>query len=181
MAKYPSIEVGDPWTADLANAMLPDYVIKSVATLRPSTTTLADDPDLQTPTLLANATYLVEFSLRYATTKEAAIKTAWNVPAGLLSANRTVSGLGQISTTGALDNTPSGTTFSSRSGVHGYATPIGYGSRDSVSNQVELRETSVVIMGATAGVIAIQWAQLASTAVNTGVFATSYVRTIRLS
>lgn len=180
MSKYPVIEVGDPVTADMLNGMLPDITYKAAATIRASTVAFSDDPDLITPTLVANGTYLVEFFLRYATTLAAAINTKWNVPVGVLSANRTVQGLGQVGTTGSKDNTPSGTLFAMRQGVHGYTTTVAYGSRDDVTLQCDLVETSTIIMGATAGPVAFQWAQLVSTAVNTVVSAGSYVKTTRM-
>jgi hypothetical protein len=174
MAKYPVIEVGDPWTADLANAMLPDITYKSTTTTRASTTTVADDPDLVTPTLVANGTYVVEFSIRYGCLDATVgFKTTWNVPVGVLSANKDVVGAGSASSEGNSNN------VFGRFGVHGYATSVQYGSRGSVGNQVHAVETSTVIMGATAGTIALQWAQATSSATGSTLNSGSYVKVTR--
>jgi len=174
VSKYPVIEVGDPWTADLANSMLADTTYKSTATPR-TNNTLADDPDLVTPTLVANGVYLVEFSIRYATTAVATtgIKTAWNVPAGVLSTNKEVLGAGSTQTDGSADND------GGRFGVHGYATTIQYGTRGSASLQLRAYEASTVIMGATAGTVALQWAQVTTSATASVVSAGSYVKVTR--
>lgn len=179
MSKYPVIEVGDPVTADMLNGMLPDITYKNTATVRASNVVFTDDPDLVTPTLAANGIYLVEFNIRYATTLAASFQTKWTVPSGVVSANRTVQGLGRVGTTGSQDNTPSGTLFTMRQGVHGYTTAVDYGSRDDVTLQVSAVETSTIIMGATAGPVALSWCQRVSTAVNTVVSAGSFVRVTR--
>lgn len=181
MATYPTILVGDTVTADLLNSMQPDFASKPSTTNRPSNVTLTDDPDLVTPTLAANGTYLVEFNVRYATTLAAGFQMRWSVPAGVTSAGYDVIGLGKTSTTGAVDNTPSGTAFSTRNGVHGYGTIIPLGSRDDVTLSVHVYSTSVVVLGGTAGTVAFAWAQAVSTAVNTNVGAASWVRTTRLA
>ena len=172
MAKYPSIEVGDLWTATLADSMLPDFIRKTAATLRPSTTTLADDPDLVVA-LLANAIYFVEMYVRYATTSAAGFKTAWTVPSGVTTSTRTVMGAGSTQVDANADND------SSRHGVHNYATAVSYGDRNSVTNQLWTLETSIVAT-TTAGNCALQWAQDTSTAVDTALSGNSFIRATRI-
>lgn len=172
---------GQRLTADLLNTNINSYLpvttIKAATTTRASTATLADDTDLVVP-VEANTTYLIEFYLKYATTSAAGFQTAWSVPAGVASSNKQVQGLGFNSGTpfATVDNTPSGTTFASRAGVHGFTTAIQYGSRNSVSLQVWAYEWSMLTTGGTAGNVALQWAQVTSTAVNTTLNSTSFAR-----
>lgn len=173
MSKFPVIEVGDPVTADMLNSMIPDITYKSTATSRASTITPTDDPDLVTPVLLANGTYLVEFSIRFACLSTIGIRTAWNNPAGVLSANKEVVGPGSTATDTNADN------ISGRFGVHGYTTNMFYGGRNVNTNQSRIYESSTIIMGGTAGAIALQWAQVTSSATATIVSAGSYVRVTR--
>jgi hypothetical protein len=168
MAKFPVLFAGQRFTATLAGQMEPDYYRKTSATTRASTTTTTSDPDLSIP-VDANTIVICEFFIKYATTTAAGFKTLWNVPSGT-SGNRQVQGLG----TGAVDN--STTSFTARSGVHGFGTSITYGSRNDVSLQVWAYEWAEVTVGATAGAVAIGWGQNASTAVNTAVFAGSFAR-----
>jgi hypothetical protein len=180
MPIYPSWNVGDIVTADGLNSMSPDYTIKGGTLIRASTATPADDPDLVTPVLAAGAFYEVIFNVRYATTLAAGFQARWTVPSGILSAGRTIQALGKTGTTGAIDNTPSGTAFSTLSRVSGYPTVVAMGSRDDVTLSVVVIETALVQMGTTAGTIAYAWSQVVSTAVNTAVQVSSYVKTTRV-
>jgi hypothetical protein len=112
--------------------------------------------------------------VRYATTSAAGFKTAWTVPAGVTSTTRTVMGAGSTQVDTAADND------AGRYGLHNYATSISYGDRNNVSNQLILIETSVVVT-TTAGNVALQWAQDASTAVNTAVGSNSLIRATRIA
>lgn len=176
MAKYPDIEVGDIWTADLANASIPDIYYKSTSTTRASTTTLADDPDLVVP-VAANGIYIVEFDLRYAclnnnTNTLAGFKTVWTAPTGTLSTNREVLGYGS--------NVVTDDNQLMRSGVHAYSTVVSYGSRNSTTLQVRAYEIGLVQLGSTAGNITLQWAQNTSNATGTVLAATSFAKATRI-
>ncbi len=173
MAKFPVIEVGDLWTADLANQMLPDMILKTAATTRASITTMADDPDLVVA-VLANANYFIEMYIRYATTTAAGFKCEWTVPAGVTSANKTILGPGSSAVDANANN------ISMRSGVHGFTTDSTYGDRNDVTLQLFAMETAIITTGATAGDVALAWAQEASTAVNTAVGAGSFIRSTRI-
>ncbi len=177
MAKYPAWVVGQRVTADLLSAMQADVVVKTTSTVRASNTTLSADPELVV-SVDANATYLIEFHVWYATTTAASFKTSWTVPAGVTTSNRDMLGLGPDT---AVDATPSSTAFATRAGVHGYATTLPYGSRNSVSLQLQAIETAIVNTGATAGTISFNWAQFVLTAVNTTVAAGSWARATRLA
>jgi hypothetical protein len=177
MAKFPVINVGDIWTADLANSIIPDVTYKTAATIRASNATLTADPDLVTPTLVANGTYLVEFFIYYATSTAAGFQTSWTQPAGVTTNGKTVQGLNA----GATDQTNA--SISMRQGVHGNTSTMSYGAGVGgvVTASVHMREAAIVGLGATAGTITLNWAQVAITAVNTQVGSLSYVRTTRLS
>jgi hypothetical protein len=173
MATYPVWEVGDLVTADGLTAMQPDFTYKSTATSR-TNNTMTDDPDLVTPTLAANASYFVEFGIRYASAGLATgFRTAWTMPAGVTTANRDVVGIGSTQT----DSDNAG----ARSGVHAYtSTIITYGTRNNNTLQIKAYETSTVFMGATAGTIALSWAQVTTGATATTVAAGSWVRVTRI-
>lgn len=172
MSKYPQILAGQRITGTLLTSMLPDIIRKLTATDRAATTTLTDDPDLTT-LLEANATYYVEMELWYAaSTLSSGIKTAWTVPAGV-TGNR--SALGMAST--VSDGTPAGV---GRWGVHNYTTAVAYGDRQSSSNLILARETSIVTTSTTAGTLALQWAQDTSDAASCRMGVGSLMRITRL-
>jgi hypothetical protein len=173
MATYPDIAVGQRITADLLTSMLPIVISKTTATTRPSTTTISDDPDLVVP-VLANASYFIEMFIRYATTSAAGFKDNWTVPASTSTANRGVIGAGSTQVDTAADND------GGRFGVHGYGTALGFGDRNSVSNQLLIVQTGVVTTAGTAGNVSYAWAQEVSTAVNTAVSAGSFIRATRI-
>jgi hypothetical protein len=160
---------GQRFTAALAAQMQPDWYVKGTGTTRASTTTFADDPDLIVP-VLANKVYLIEFWVKAAALAAADIKTIWNVPAGT-TGNRQVVGPGSTAADAGADN------ITSRWGVHAFATSIAYnGVRDSAANQFWFKEWAIVTVGATAGNIALQWAQVTSNATGSVVAAGSYAR-----
>jgi hypothetical protein len=180
MAKFPAYLAGLRVTAALLASGQTDTYVKAGATVRPSTVAFTDDPDLQVP-LAANGTFMVEFFVKYATTKAAGFQTKWNVPGTFTGPNRQVEGLGGASAAvAAQDNTPSATDFSVRFGVHAFTTAVQYGSRNSASNQVWLYEWATVVTGVTPGTVALQWCQLVSTIDNTQVTATSLARATQI-
>lgn len=173
VANYPQWAAGDPITASALNYTQGDVIVKTVATIRASTTTLADDPDLTT-TLDANATYSVEFLLKPGSNLAADFKTQWTVPSGA-SGNRTALGPGSTATDGGADN------IAMHSGTHGFATTVNYsGVRDVVTNLFFVYESAIVIT-TSSGTCAIQWAQVTSTAVNTQLGAGSMMRVKRVA
>lgn len=154
-SNYPTWAAGDPISASMLNYTQGDVIVKTSATSRTTTTTLADDPDLTT-TLDANATYLVEFFLHMVSPTGVLIKTAWTVPSGA-TGNRHVIGVGSSATDANSDN------ISSRSGVHGFTTSVTYGTRGANTNQIGAVETAIVTT-TSSGTLAIQWAQVTSSA-----------------
>lgn len=169
---YPAIAAGDDITADLLSSMLPRMIVKPAATARISTGTVTDDPDLSMQ-VEANAVYIVEFHIYYASIDAAKIKTQWTVPAGV-TGNRAVQGPGSTANQANMDN------VSMRSGVHLYNTAVTYGTRDSAVNQAFFYEESMLTTSGAGGTLALQWAQGASTATNTTVANGSWMRVTRV-
>lgn len=169
MSQYPQIAAGDELTSELLMSMIPQTAYKVSGTIRQSTTTLADDPDL-TMTLEANAVYFVEFFIQYSS-NATSIKTAWTVPSGA-SGIRGFIGLGSSAT--AADN------ISARIDAASFTSAATFGDKTSVSSVCYLTETSVVTTSS-GGTLAYQWAQLASTAEDTQVRAGSFMRVTRIA
>lgn len=171
MSQYPVIAAGQRITTSLLNAMMPAYVNKGTNTVRTSTATLADDPDL-TYQLAANASYFVEIYIKYDTTDatHTTIKTAWTVPSG---ATGTRTALGSGSTQTSDDN------VSSRHGVHNFTTAVTYGERTGGSQMWALE--TAVIDTTSAGTLALQWAQVASSTSSVTVHTDSFMRIKQLA
>lgn len=140
---------------------------------RPSTTTLADDPDL-TMQLDVTGVFRVEFHLHYASVDTARFRTAWTVPAGT-TGNRSAVGpdQGQV-----LSGTSSGGT--GRWGVHNFTTACIYGSRSDNGLQCYAFEESTMITTAT-GTCALQWAQQTSSTTASRLAQGSFMRVTRLA
>lgn len=174
-SNYPPWAAGDPITASMLNYTQGDVIVKTVATSRASTTTLADDPDLTT-TLDANATYLVEMIIHAvsAATGTPLIKTAWTTPSGA-TGNRTSFGPGSAATDTNSDN------ISVHAGVHAFTTALTYGRRStSDSVQISITETAIVTT-TSSGTLAFQWAQATSSATASQVAAGSCMRVKRVA
>lgn len=172
MAQYPSIAAGDELTAELLLSMLPRFVVKAANTTRTSTATPADDTELTLP-VEANATYFVEFFLYYSAINAEQFRTEWSVPTGT-TGNRNVIGAGSTANQSSLDN------VSGRFGIHGYATNVIYGTRNS-TNQCYAVETATVTTGGTSGNVTLQWAQGTSGSTGTVLYAGSMMRVTRLA
>jgi hypothetical protein len=113
--------------------------------------------------------------LHYAATNIGRFKTQWRVPSGV-SGNRSCIGADQGV---ILSTTSSG--GQGRYGVHNYTTASTYGTRDNSGNQCIAIEEGIVTTGATAGTIALQWAQAASSTDITRMGAGSYMTVRRLA
>lgn len=171
--QYPIILPGHDITEALLNAMHPLFAFKAAHTDRSSTTTLTADPDLVLP-LAGSAVYRVEFWLYYGAAAAGDFRTTWQVPSGA-TGNRSVLGPGQAALDGGADN------ISMRAGVHNYTTGVVYnGVRDSTVNLSLVVETATVVT-ASAGDVAIMWAQSSSNATATRLGAGSYMTARRLA
>lgn len=177
MSIYPNFTAGQKLTAALLAAGQSMIVYKTANTDRASTTTLTDDPEL-TFSLAAGAVYIVEFYLHSAAITGALFTTAWTVPSGA-TGNRSAHGL--ASTVADTSAAPAGGgAGSARAGVHGYATTVSYGNRNSGTNQVLCLEESLITTSS-AGTCALKWAQSASNATATRLAAGSWARATRIS
>jgi hypothetical protein len=172
MAVYPTFTAGQKTTASLLTSGETQFAYKTADTVRTSTTTLADDPDLAF-SLEANGVYRVEFWLHYAAVSAEQFRTAWTVPTGVTGVR---SAFGIDSTVSSA--TPSGIM---RTGVHQYTTGATYGDRNNNSNQCLAIEEAVVTVSSTAGTVAVQWAQATSGATGTRLAAGSYALCRRLA
>jgi hypothetical protein len=151
-----------------------NYAFKQTTTTRANTTTVSDDPDLKM-WLEANSKYFVEFFVTCAATIAEDIKTAWSVPAGTLTTVRRVLGPGSTQNQVDADN------LAIRIGTHVYATTVLYsGVRNSTALQFQFQEVAVVRTGATAGYVALQWAQGTSGATGALVCDDSFCRASKL-
>lgn len=149
---------------------LSNYAFKVGTTTRANTTTVADDPDLRM-FLQPNSTYFVEFFLTVAAIAAEDIKTAWSVPAGVLSTTKRVIGPGSAALENNADN------IAVRLATHVYATTVLYnGVRNSLALQFQVQEVGIVRTGGTAGYVALQWAQGTTGATGATVNADSFCR-----
>jgi len=175
MAKYPQILAGQRITSTMLRDMLPEVIVKPSTTARASTTTLANDPDLQM-TLSANAMYFVEFEILAAATNTADFKTEWTVPSGSTGLKAVLGPSSSASTQSTADPT------TVRMGCHQFGTDIVYaGVRDDNSLAFYCREWGVVTTSSTGGTLALAWAQGTSNATATQVFGGSVMRVRRVA
>ncbi|MGQ4349681.1 hypothetical protein [Streptomyces sp. SAS_275] len=175
--RYPVIYAGQRVTGTLMSSMLPDIITKNSTLTRASTTTLTDDPDL-VATLDANAFYHIVFYIHYAALDVSQIQTAWTTPSGA-SGVRSASGAAWTLAGGAATAAAADGGYS-RAGVHGYTTAVRYGTRNSASNQCVAVEESY-LSTASAGTLALQWAQGVSNASATSLSAGSTLHVRRLA
>lgn len=171
--QYPIILPGRRITDSLLNSMHPQFAFKAAHTDRSSTTAFAPDPDLVLP-LAGSAVYQVQAWLLYGAGSTGDFKTSWQVPSGA-TGNRAVLGPGSTALDGGADN------ISSRLGVHNFSTTVNYnGVRNSTGNMAFVLETAT-IWTASAGDVAILWAQNTSDGTATRLGAGSYMTARRLA
>jgi len=169
VSQYPTIPAGRRIDGNLLRSMMPDIIWKTTNEDRSSNTTLTADSDL-TVTLEANAVYLIDMEVHYATTSAAGFQTDWTVPSGATGGRSSVSnGSAQTSYLDVPGNF----------GVHAFSTAVSHGDRNSSSNQLFLLERGVVTT-TNAGTLALRWAQDVSTATVTRSGAGSFMTVRRL-
>jgi hypothetical protein len=135
---------------------------------------MTDDPDFIVP-LEANGVYKVSMHMMMSALPAAGFQTQWRVPSGA-TGTRSAVGPGTGTTVGT-----SGDVTGMHVGVHGYGTTINYGGRTSAGFLSWALEESVVIMGATAGTLALQWAQNTSNATYSRLAQGSFMEVRRLA
>ena len=158
---YPSLAVGDLWTADLAQSMVPKYYVKPSAESRNTTTTLADDTDLAS-IALAVGTYEIEllgfFHLTTTTTQK--IKTQWAFSGTWNAPVRHIIGPGSAQTAATTDAT--------ETNVRASQTSVDATYDCAVSTAFScFREWTCNAVVTVAGNLSLKWAQSASSANNT--------------
>lgn len=173
MPFYPPMIAGQELTADLFTAYQDDFVFKQVTTTRASTTTLADDPELQYP-LVANAVYRIDLYLHVASNTAAAIKTNWTYPTGASGLKEAWGADDGVT----LDTTSGGTP---RQGVHQLNTSVTYGDRQNSNTLQHLLTEGGIVTTLGAGEFALQWAQAASNATGSIVAIGSYMKIRRIA
>lgn len=170
MAQYPipggGVQLDDAFIA----AMIDNWVIKAADSTPRTAATLVSDPDLTFP-VVANATYDVEFMIRWAGLQVAGLRTGWAVPSGT-TGNRLSAGPGTANAVEGAANTTE-----MRWAINSYATAVGYTNpRNSTTSQTWSWEKGLVEVGGTAGSVTLQWGQFAANATGSIIMAKSYVR-----
>lgn len=166
MAKYPSLFVGQRWTADLASAGLADLAYKTVTTSRASTVTLTADPDF-TWSVEANALYEVFINCQWTGADTGDYQIGFTGP----------SGAGMIWNSSALS--ASATLYTNDNVFTGaMGTTVGHGII--AGSPVPLVVTGLLDTAATAGTFSFRWAQGTSNATATNLIAGSYARLTRV-
>lgn len=172
-----TVFAGDPINASDINAIIatiPLTYVKSGATSRNTTTTLADDPHLVTIPL-AVGTYDIELVMFYtlSTTTTQKIKTRWGFTGTWTSTTRACLGPGSANVAGPQDVTEA--TF------RGYVTDTQDAIYDSSTSTAysTVREIARGVVVTVAGNLSLQWAQQASSGNNTTVQAGSSFTTIK--
>lgn len=175
--RYPTIYAGQRITGLLLQSMMPDVIVKGTTEDRTSTTTLTNDAEL-TATLEANAVYHIIFYIHFAALDVSEFQSQWAVPAGASGLRSTQGAAYQLAGGAATVAAADGGYH--RSGVHGYATSVRYGTRNNASNQVLVQEESVMTT-VSSGTVALMWAQAVSNASVTRVGAGSSLHIRRLA
>lgn len=161
---YPSLAVGDLWTADLAQSMVPKYYIKPSAESRNSGgtgTTLTDDSDLQ-GIALAVGTWEIELLgfFHLTTTATQKIKTQWAFSGTWSTPVRNIVGPGSAQTAATTDATETNlqAQATNTNAVYDCSVTTAFSS---------FREWTCNAVVTVAGNLSLQWAQNAASANNT--------------
>ncbi|THA82719.1 hypothetical protein [Streptomyces sp. A0592] len=167
MAAYPSLYAGQKLTAALLSSMQPFTVIKAADESVTSSTALQDDNHLIIP-LAAASTYTIEGALFYDGVYNAGnLKLTWSLPALatiLWSPNAPATG-------GAAAYASNGTT----------AGNLTVGTYGTGGTKTTASITATVTTFGTAGNMTLRWAQDASNATATTIYAGSWLRALRIA
>ncbi|MFG2532821.1 hypothetical protein [Streptomyces sp. NPDC048516] len=155
----------------------PYLVSKPANTDRTSTTSRTADPHL-TVSLLANATYIVEFHLFTGGSTFALTVTEWLVPTGATGLKGAMGPSSAATEATAGNNNGDGITM--RSGAHNFGTTITYGRRNVNTNVCYAIETGTVTT-TSAGTLALGWAQSTSSTTFNRMAVGSWMRVTRIA
>lgn len=166
MAKYPSLFVGQRWTADLASSALDDTVVKTVTTSRASTVTLTSDPDFQFA-VAADALYRMEMNLQVTGSNTGDFQFGFSGPtgAGLIWNSQGIVAAGSLYTDDQMFTGAMGSTI-----TNGIITGL----------PVPIFVVGMVDTASTAGTFALRWAQGTSNATATNIIAGSHMQLTRV-
>ena len=170
MPAYPPLNAGTRITAGLIESAQWHFVFKQVDTLR-TNNTITIDPELQFP-LEGNAVYEVVFYAHPASTDSAGYRTNWTVPTGAAGIKECL-GVDQGNIMGNAGT-------EQRMGGHQFSTNVGYGNRDSATNQFMTVERGLVTT-AGAGIVGLNWAQISTNATAAKLAKGSYMTVQRLA
>lgn len=158
---YPSLAVGDLVTADLMQAMVPKYYVKPSVESRNTTTTLADDSDLQGIALAAGTYEIILLGFFHlSTTTTQKIKTQWAFSGTWNAPVRHITGPGSAQTALTTDATETNLRASQTSvdATYDCSTSTAFSC---------FREWTCNAVVTVAGNLSLQWAQAASSGNNT--------------
>nr|WSX25601.1 hypothetical protein OG690_37925 [Streptomyces tubercidicus] len=155
----------------------PYLVSKPSNTDRTSTTTRTADPHL-TVSLLANATYIVEFHLYVGGSTFALVVTEWLVPSGATGLKGGIGPASSATEGTAGNNNADGVAM--RAGSHNFGTTLTYGRRNVNTNLCYAIETGTVTT-TSAGTLALAWAQSTSSTTFNRVGLGSWMRVVRIA
>lgn len=160
---YPSLAVGDLVTADLLQSMVWKYYIKPSDEARNTTTTYADDTDLQGIALAVGNYHITlcgEFILSTTTTQT--LKTTWGFSGTWNTPERQITGPGSTNTaaTNVADTMNTRVQTTAQDAIYGCSAS---------SNISNFREDAINVVVTVAGNLSLKWAQSASSANNTTV------------
>lgn len=164
-----------PGTVSARNT--PYIVTKAVNTDRTSTITRTADPEL-TMSLVANATYIVEFHIHVGGSSFALVVTEWLVPSGATGLKGAIGPSSSATETTAGNNNADGITM--RSGSHGFSTTVTYGRRNVNTNLCYAIETGTVTT-TSSGTLALGWAQSTSSTTFNRMGQGSWMRVTRIA
>ncbi|MEU7435728.1 hypothetical protein AB0B07_33545 [Streptomyces sioyaensis] len=164
-------------TGSIAAQNTPFLATKTANTDRVSTTTRTADPHL-TVSLLANATYIVEFHIFIGGSSFALVVTEWLVPSGATGLKGAMGPSSSATDTTAGNINADGITM--RSGSHGFGTTVTYGRRNVNTNLCYAIETGTVTT-TSAGTLALGWAQSTSSTTFNRIGLGSWMRVVRVA
>lgn len=164
MPTYPGLAVygGDIVSADDVNANIPVVYVKANSDSRPSTTTLAADPEL-TGIPLGVGVWSIELNMAFnENSSTLAIKTQWAFTGTWNNPVRFCSGPGD-GTVGGTNAGPTGLNYSSFVGAAANANVV-YSSAAAGGVYCIVREVANNVVVTAAGTLSLQWAQNVSNA-----------------
>lgn len=174
MARYPQLTAGQRLTAAVLQEMIPDKIVKAAATDRTSTTTLADDPELQ-GLALAAGTYEIHVMIFAASASATPdIKTTWEFTGTWTTPVRALDGPGTTATGGATANTDWRADGQAANSSAAY-------SLAATSDYSVIHEEAHDVVVTVAGDFSLQWAQQTSDGTATSVKAGSYISARRVA